>query len=222
MEDEAGTVEEVVEETAVETAVIEEAKSEQVTQPEAKQNETKAVEGKTFTQDQLNRMMAKEKGQGKSSVYRELGIDPKDAKAIAMVKAIAASQKVDKVEEASGSSSEVIELENRVAMAEAKAEAMVQGANAECVDDIITLALSKVATSESDLVTIIGELKAKYPIWFTSSKAESEPITNKGTGSSVKTQSANNSGAGKDNASLGARLAAQRKGVAKKSSYWGN
>lgn len=55
--------------------------------------ETKS--GKTFTQEQVNKMMTREKNQGRNAVYKELGINPKDSKSIAMVKALIDSQKTD-------------------------------------------------------------------------------------------------------------------------------
>lgn len=211
---------------STEEVVAEEGATEQTAeQPAVEQNAGDKPEVKTFTQEQLNRMMAKEKGQGKASVYRELGIDPKDAKAIAMVKAIIGSQKTEEEKTAEVSieaQGKMQEAEHRAAIAEAKVEAMMQGVKPECVDDAITLALAKV-TEDADIKTIIGEFKTKYPVWFVSTEetADEKPAA-KGTGSSVKAPGANNSGTGKEVNSLGARLAAQRKGTAKKSSYWGN
>ena len=44
-------------------------------------------QGKTFTQEDVNRMMAKEKQQGRNAVFNELGINPDDADAISLIKA---------------------------------------------------------------------------------------------------------------------------------------
>ena len=114
------------------------------------------------------------------------------------------------------------EAEQRAMVAEAKAEAMMLGVKSQYVEDAVTLALAKM-TEDSDIKTIIGELKTKYPVWFGESseddKDDKGKAGQKGTGSSVRKS-------GKDDKSeekgMGARLAAQRKTSNKKSSYWGN
>ena len=185
--------------------------------------------GKTFTQEQVTRMMTREKNQGRSAAYKELGIDPKDSKTVAMFKAFVESQKTDEqkaAEKESENQNKVNEAEQRAQVAEAKAEAMMLGVKPQYVDDVVTLALSKMS-EDSDLKTIIGEFKTKYPIWFGES-SEDEDEKNKGkgktgqkgTGSSIKTSKEDKGG--KEEKSLGARLAAQRKTGGKKSSYWGN
>lgn len=186
--------------------------------------------GKTFTQEQVNKMMTREKNQGRSAALKELGIDPKDSKMVAMVKALIESQKTDEqkaAEKDAENQTKMNEAEQRAQIAEAKAEAMMLGVKTQYVDDVVTLALAKI-TEDSDLKTIIGEFKTKYPVWF----GESEDDDNggkdkgkgktgqKGTGSSVKT-SKEDKGKGEEKG-LGARLAAQRRGTGKKSSYWGN
>lgn len=190
---------------------------------------SKGNAGKTFTQDQVNRMMTREKNQGRNAVYKELGIDPKDTKAIAMVKALIDSQKTDEqkaAEKESENQTKMNEAEQRAQVAEAKAEAMMLGVKTQYVDDVVTLALAKM-TEDSDLKTIIGEFKTKYPVWFGESSEEDDKNKDKGkgktgqrgTGSSVKNSDKEKKGEEKG---LGARLAAQRKSSGKKSSYWGN
>ena len=174
-------------------------------------------------------MMTREKNQGRNAVYKELGIDPKDTKAIAMVKALIDSQKTDEqkaAEKESENQTKMNEAERRAQVAEAKAEAMMLGVKTQYVDDVVTLALAKM-TEDSDLKTIVGEFKTKYPIWFGESSEEDDKNKDKGkgktgqrgTGSSVKNSDKEKKGEEKG---LGARLAAQRKSSGKKSSYWGN
>lgn len=181
--------------------------------------------GKTFTQEQVNRMMTREKNQGRNAVYKELGIDPKDSKTVAMFKAFIESQKTDEQkasEKEAETQSKMNEAEQRAQIAEAKAEAMMLGVKTQYVEDVVTLALAKM-TENSDLKTIIGEFKTKYPVWFGESSEEDDKSKNKGktgqkgTGSSVKNSDKEKKGEEKG---LGARLAAQRK-TGKKSSYWG-
>ena len=190
---------------------------------------SKGNTGKTFTQEQVSRMMTREKNQGRNAALKELGIDPKDSKAIAMVKALIDSQKTDEqkaAEKDAEAQRKTNEAEQRAQIAEAKAEAMMLGVKTQYVDDVVTLALAKM-TEDSDLKTVIGEFKTKYPIWFGESEddkgnggKDKGKTGQKGTGSSVKTSKEDKGG--KDEKGLGARLAAQRKSSGKKSSYWGN
>jgi len=183
--------------------------------------------GKTFTQDQVNRMMTREKNQGRNAVYKELGIDPKDSKTINMFKAFIESQKTDEQkasEKEAENQSKMNEAEKRAQVAEAKAEAMMLGVKSQYVEDVVTLALAKM-TEDSDLKTIIGEFKTKYPVWFGESSEEDDKAKDKGkagqkgTGSSIK--NSNKEKKEEENKGFGARLAAQRKTSNKKTSYWG-
>lgn len=195
-----------------------------------KGGDDKGKSGKTFTQEQVNKMMTREKNQGRSAALKELGIDPKDSKMVAMVKALIESQKTDEqkaAEKDAENQTKMNEAEQRAQVAEAKAEAMMLGVKPQYVDDVVTLALAKM-TEDSDPKTIIGEFKTKYPVWFGESEDDDKggkdkgkgKTGQKGTGSSVKT-SKEDKGKGEEKG-LGARLAAQRRGTGKKSSYWGN
>lgn len=194
-----------------------------------KSGDDKGKSGKTFTQEQVNKMMTREKNQGRSAALKELGIDPKDSKMVAMVKALIESQKTDEqkaAEKDAENQTKMNEAEHRAQVAEAKAEAMMLGVKTQYVEDVVTLALAKM-TEDSDLKTIIGEFKTKYPVWFGESEDDDKGGKNKekgktgqkGTGSSVKNSDKEKKGEEKG---FGARLAAQRRGTGKKSSYWGN
>lgn len=172
---------------------------------------------KTFTQDEVTKMMTKEKKQGRNSVYNELGIDPNDSKTIALVRALAASQKETNDASHSGASNEELDEANHRAMvAEAKAEAMMHGILPKYVDDAVALALPKV-DEENDLKSVIKDLKAKYPIWAKPEEG-SDNAGKKGTGSSISSSGGGKSG---KQESIGARLAASRKAGKPKQSYWG-
>lgn len=185
---------------------------------------------KTFTQEQVTKISTREKNQGRAAAYKEMGIDPKDTKTMNMVKAFLESQKSDDqkaAEKQAADQTARVEAEQRAVIAEAKAEAMMQGVKPQYVDDIVTLALAKM-TEDSDLKTVIGEFKTKYPVWFGESDDKDDDKDDKGkgktgqrgTGSSVKTDK-DKKGDDKGAKGLGARLAAQRKSSNKKSSYWG-
>lgn len=179
---------------------------------------------KTFTQKQVSSMMAKEKRQGRDAAFKELGIDPNDSKMVSMFKAFIASQKTDEqkaTEEAAAQAAKIAQAEQRALVAEAKAEAMQLGVLPQYADDAVTLALSKMS-DDTDLKSIIGELKTKYPVWFDASNAGADGKNakgQKGTGASVNNSSDKG---GKENKGMGARLAAQRKTAngANKKSFW--
>lgn len=175
---------------------------------------------RTFSQDQVTKMMTREKNQGRSAALKELGIDPKDSKMVAMVKAMIEAQKSDeqkKLEEQQANDTALKEAQDRAAIAEAKAEAMQLGVKSQYVEDAITLALSKMS-DDTDLKTILGEFKTKYPIWFEeSNEDEDKSIGKRGTGASVKSKGSKE---GKGATSMGARLAAQRKTNKGTKSYW--
>lgn len=185
------------------------------------------AKGKTFTQSQVSRMMAREKNQGRNAVYKELGLDPKDTKSINMLKALLESQKTEEQkvsEQAVAEQAALEEANDRAAKAEAKAEAMMLGVKPQFVEDAVTLVLAKTGSEETDVKTALGELKTKYPIWFGQSNEEGDKKDNKdnvgqrGTGSSIK--SSKSAGKKSGEQSLGSRLAAKRVGAKSKTSYW--
>lgn len=176
---------------------------------------------KTFTQDDVTRMMAKEKKQGRSSAFNELGIDPSNKKMVEAAKAF--FSKLSGGDSVDDDASDVVddgkaaELESELVVANAKVAAMKQGVNPQYVDDVVTLISARMKQDESvKLDTAIGELKKKYPSWFVVEQ-NSKNVGKFGTGSSVSA----NSGKSGDN-SLGKRLAAQRKVSSNKKSYWNN
>lgn len=177
---------------------------------------------KTFSQTQVNKMMTREKNQGRNAALKELGIDPKNKEQLKAVQAYIASQKSDEqkaLEKEQEANQQLQEAQTRALVAEAKAEAMQLGVKSEFVDDIVTLALSKLS-DDTDLKTVIGEFKTKYSAWFGTSDEDDDKNTGKrGTGTSVK--KVEKSGKKNENQGIGARLAAQRTSRNKKSSYWG-
>lgn len=185
---------------------------------------------RSFSQEQVNRMMTREKNQGRAAAFKEMGIDPKDTKMVKMFQAFVDSQKSEEQKAAEKdieAQNKQAEMEQRALMAEAKAEAMMLGVKSQYVEDAVTLALSKMS-DDTDLKTVLGELKEKYSLWFESDDDDdsekggkdkkSGKTGQKGTGASVKEASKKG---GKDSGGLGARLAAQRKTAGGKSSYWG-
>lgn len=186
-------------------------------------NKDRNKSGKLFTQKEVNRFTAREKEQGRNSVYKALGLDPKDKKTIEAVKSFVESQKTEEqknAEREAENNTKLLELEQRAMLAETKAEVMALGVKGQFVDDAVTLALAKV-NDDNDLKTVISSFKDKYPIWFKPSEEDEKgSVGQRGTGSSVNNSKETNDG--KHQNGLGARLATQRRGNHKKSSYWGN
>lgn len=191
-------------------------------------NDDNGKKEKTFTQEQVSRMMTKEKRQGMAAVYKELGIDPKDKKAVEMVKAMIASQKSDEqkaIEQKAEEDAKARENEERVVKAEIKAEAMVLGIKKEFVEDITLLVASK-NTEDSDIKTLLGEYKKKYPTWFKDDSKDDEENNKdktgqRGTGSTIKGDNGGKKGnKNGNNQSMGQRLAARRRESIPKKSFW--
>lgn len=183
---------------------------------------------RTFTQEQVSKMMAKEKNQGRNAVFNELGIDPNDGKMVELVKSLIASQKSEEqkaAEQQAQNAAKLAEAEAKAQQAECKAEAMVLGAKPEFVDDVIVLAMAKMS-DDSDFKTIISEIKTKYPNFFgadTSSDKEDKndkdsknATGKKGTGTSMKNLGKDDKS--EDAKSMGSRLAAQRRSAPNKTS----
>lgn len=186
------------------------------------EEETK-VKGKTFTQDEVNKLAAREKRQGVNSVYKQLGIDPKDKKAVAMFKAIVDSQKSEeqkRLENQNESDQKIAEAEKRAMEAETKAELMMAGVQSQYVEDAMTLVMARIS-EDQDAKTVISELKTKYSVWFKEAEEDGkkDESTKKKDGTGSSFSSKNNKG-DKEDQSLGARLAAQRRVKNNKKSYW--
>lgn len=186
---------------------------------------------KVFTQEEVNKMMAREKKQGRMALLKELGYkDEETAKSASKsYNAWLEAQKSDeeKRKDSEEKNNEAIrEAQAKAEISEAKAEALLLGCEPKYVDDVIALAVAK-KTEDGDFKTIIGDLKKKYPIWFDKSsddddskEDEKKKEGQKGTGGSVS-KSKSKSGKNGDEKSLGARLAAARRAQGgNKKSFW--
>ena len=182
---------------------------------------------KTITQAELSKMMSKEKNQGRAAAYRDLGIDPKDQKAIDELKEYLknkgktaengnqppatdteTNRKLDEI------TRKLQEADRKAFLAEVKAEILQSGIQSAYLDDASTLILAKRNDDDFDLKEAIETFKTKHPAWFGVPK----PKGTTGTGYPPPP--------GRDDKNqpddLGARLAAQRKTDAGKNSCWGN
>lgn len=172
---------------------------------------------KTFTQDDVNAIGAREKNQGKSSILKLFGCsDEKTAKAEAEeFKKWKATQKTPEQIQAEAEAelkNTLSKSEQRAIIAENKLAAITAGVNPESVDDALAIASLRV-TDEKPLDKVLAEMKksSKYAGFFGTTQSNS-------TGTSA---AHNQSTGGKEN--IGERLAKERTAnVPKKSSFFNN
>lgn len=170
---------------------------------------------KTFTQEQVNGMMAAEKRSGRLALLKELGYEVKDgAKAsdvIAQVKGILDSGKTQQQRDQEAREKAEGDLSAEQAKSkqlQAKIDAMTAGVKPEYVDDAIAL-LSPRVTDQKPLSKLLEESKEKYPNWF------GEAEGSKGTGGFTNPPR----GKGSNTEGLGKRLAQANKPAAKSSFF---
>lgn len=154
---------------------------------------------KTFTQEQVSGMMAKEKNEGKRSILKSLGFkSEEDAKeAIKKYNEYLEAQKTEaeKQQEAlNKANSEKDDALNRAKVAENKIACFNAGINPDCIDDVLAIASTKV-TDEKDLDTVLKEMKEdkKYESFFGSGNS-----SNHGTGSNAGHSNSGSDGNGED------------------------
>ena len=195
---------------------------------DSNKDDLKKKEEKTFTQEEVNRMMAREKKQGRAALLKELGYEDEKA-AINASKSYNAwlqAQKSDDekaADEKAANDRALKEAQAKAELSEAKVEAMMLGCQPAYVEDVIALAVAK-KTDDGDFKTIIGDLKKKYPVWFGESsdddeeekKEEKKKEGQKGTGGSVGKSKEKKD----EEQSLGTRLAAARRVKTDKKSFW--
>ena len=157
-------------------------------------------EGKSYTQEQLNSMMANEKRTARQAILKELGLEYKDDKdfktQMAAIKKTLDAGKTQQQLDAEAKKA----ADAKATQLEMKVAALSAGVNPDCVDDIITLAAPKV-TEEKPITKVLEELKTKYPSMF------GETQKNTGTGGSTRGSSRKST----NEEGLGSRLAKAHK-----------
>ena len=171
---------------------------------------------KTFTQADVNTLMANEKRSARAALLKELGYEVKDGdykKTVGDIKTILdqgkTQQQLDK-EAKTQAAERATTAEGKVANLQAQVDVMRAGVKPDYVEDAITMLLPK-ATQEKPLTKLLEEYKTKYPVWFGESSAGSA-----GTGGSTNPPR----GKGGNSDGLGKRLAQTTKGAPAKSSYF--
>lgn len=170
--------------------------------------------GKTYTQAQLNSMMANEKRTARQALLKELGFDVKDDQSFTdTIKGIKQTLDAGKTQQQldqeakNKAEGEAKDANARAALAEMKVSALTAGVKPDRLDDMIILAQAKIAGGQK-ADQAFADLKKNYPDAF---GVESSG----GTGSHVNP--ANKTG--NDGESRGTRLAKQNK-TSVKSSYF--
>lgn len=178
--------------------------------------------GKTFTQEDVNALLKKEKESAKKALLKELGVeDAKSAKdGLAKYKEILEKDKTEtqKAQDtATAAEKAKQEAEKRAILAEAKVEVLSAGCKPEYLEDVITLALKKVS-DDKDLSTVVKEMKeeSKYSAFFGESDSG---LGDKGTGGGAGFKRKEGSDKKGD---LGSRLGAQAINNTKKNPYFNN
>ena len=123
---------------------------------------------KTYTQEEVNAMLAKEKRQGKNSVLKKLGL--KDVNEGVEKLGIKDEKSVDEKKSDSGNLADKAQIrlaEQRAIMAERKLAVLALGATKESVEDIVLIASSKV-TDDEDFESVVEEMSSnkKYAMFF--------------------------------------------------------
>ncbi len=165
----------------------------------AKQDDTQsAAQGnasaKTFTQDDVTRMMTKEKQEGRNAALKALGFETLEAAKsfVETQNKRLESEKTD-LEKAQGTvetlTKNVSELTAKAVAAEIKLNIISEGGNKDNLDDIYTLVSARITGGETDITKAIADVKGKMPSLF---GAEGSKQT--GTGNNLGHQRTDNSG----------------------------
>lgn len=139
---------------------------------------------KTFTQEEVNRMLANEKRQGRQAALKALGLDPNDKDAEKKARAILDTQKTQAEKDAEALTTEKnarAEAEAKALAAERKLVVLTTGCKAEFVEEVFALASAKVNDS-TDFEAALKAVKEKCPAFFEGDGTGGDPGTGGGQG----------------------------------------
>lgn len=172
-------------------------------------NGSGGAEDKTFTQEQVNSMIAAEKRKNLSSVYKGLGFDSEEA-AKAFVDKYKGEEEKNKTDLAKAQErASQLEAEKSAEAAKAqdlqyRFDAMAEGCDAKSAADVVVLAKAKMS-DDKDFAAALKEVKDQYPAMFgQTDNGNGGGTGGGGTSPRQKLKSGDLSGIGK-------RLAEQRK-----------
>lgn len=136
---------------------------------------------KTFTQEEVNRMLANEKRQGRQAALKALGLDPNDKDAEKKAKAIIDTQKTQAERDSEAvktAQTAQADAEAKATAAERKLSALTSGCKKEFIEEVIALASAKVNDS-TDFEAALKAVKEKCPAFFDD---DNDPGTGGGQG----------------------------------------
>ena len=174
---------------------------------------------RTFTQEELNRIVANEKHKNQNSIYKDLGFDnPEEAKAFVEKYKKQENEKKDELTKIQERAAELEKEKNAEAhkakLVEYKFKVVEEGCDPKNASDVVTLAVGKMS-DDKDFETALKEVKDSYPTMFGSSSS------GKGTGNGGNPPRPGKP-SGEETSGLGKRLAEKRKSGAKKTSFFQN
>lgn len=135
----------------------------QQAQPNQAQQQTAQVQ---LSQEALNGMMAREKGEGRRNILSKLGLTD-SAEDLKKFEAMAAI--LNPTVQTPEQTTLQLEQTKTLCMAQLKAEAMIEGAKPEFVEDLCTLAFAKInmqSYTDADIKTAMSMLKTKHSAYF--------------------------------------------------------
>lgn len=134
---------------------------------ETTESQTQEQPIKTFTQDEVTGLVAKESRKAQEKIFKDLGFENfKSAKeGLQQLKEWKDSQKSEAEKQSEALAAKEKELEVALSsqrLLEAKLSALTLGVNAESVDDVITLS-NRLVSDEVSIEDAIGQVLQKYP-----------------------------------------------------------
>ena len=187
------------------------------------QNSNGGAGEKTYTQAQVNVMLANEKRQGKQAILRALGIkDVNEGKSKMQQQQQTNQQQLDEENQAaqllSNARQAQINAEARAQSAERKLSVLKAGVRPEFVDDVVYIATGK-ATDAEDFEEVVTAMKETHSFYFMQDNNSNQNNNGTGGNTNFKKQQQQQEQAG----ALGKRLAEQRmKAVENKVKFFDN
>ena len=174
------------------------------------QNSDGGAGEKTYTQAQVNVMLANEKRQGKQAILRALGIkDVNEGKSKMQQQQQTNQQQLDEENQAaqllSNARQAQINAEARAQAAERKLSVLKAGVRPEFVDDVVYIATGK-ATDAEDFEEVVTAMKETHSFYFVQDNNSNQNNNGTGGNTNFKKQQQQQEQAG----ALGKRLAEQR------------
>lgn len=129
---------------------------------------------KKFTQEEVTRLMTREKKEGRKAAIKSLGFESEEEakKGAALLKALLDSQRSDDEKEKEKNKNlqnDKSDAEKRANIAESKLSCLLAGVNKDSIDDVLSIALNKV-TDDKDLDSVLKDMKKekRYSSFFDS------------------------------------------------------